>query len=286
MIKLLFFAIATLLPGIALADPVSVVVGAATMFGAAGAAGVAATAASVFAGTAALSTGLAFVGGALTLAGGLTNNKTLKKLGAVTGLAGAGVGLFQSLSGASSVANEGLKLGGSAGDGLKLGSTGAEAAAGASTTGSTEILGQAARSSADSLASLSAPATDYSLAGALKQTPSGLVDQSMGIGQGLKIGGEQVANYSREAIQAQGFGSKAMDWINKNPGVARVGAGLVSGAMKGVTAGKAADAQREEEERRRREYNDSVRDLRVRGIQFNPNADVRLRTPMQDRRGG
>jgi hypothetical protein len=65
-------------------DPVSAIVSIATMVGTGGA---------VMAGTATLMQGLAFAGAAIGLVGNVTGNKTLSKIGMVTGLAG-GVGML------------------------------------------------------------------------------------------------------------------------------------------------------------------------------------------------
>lgn len=74
-------------------DPVSAVVSISAMMG---------TGAAVMAGTATLFQGLAFAGAALSLAGNVTGNKTLSKLGMITGIAG-GVGMLgESVFGAAS----------------------------------------------------------------------------------------------------------------------------------------------------------------------------------------
>ena len=65
-------------------DPVSAVIAVGSMVG---------TGAAVMAGTATLFEGLAFAGAALSLTGNITGNKTLSKLGMITGIAG-GVGML------------------------------------------------------------------------------------------------------------------------------------------------------------------------------------------------
>lgn len=102
-------------------------------------AAVAAIAVGVSVGAATIVGGLAIASGALSLAGQITGNKTLKTLGMVAGLASAGAGLIGGLGGVAEAA-------GSIGEGAVAGSELAD--------------GAAAAADAGSLASASTPAAD------------------------------------------------------------------------------------------------------------------------------
>ena len=150
-------------------DPISAIISIATMAG---------TGAAVMAGTATLMQGLAFAGAAIGLVGNVTGNKTLSKIGMITGIAG-GVGML-----AEGVM--GQAIGGTMGEtfGYGAGAVDAASAAAAPTIGN-----QAAGNVAEAAQAASAPveaAIGSTPVGAeqLASAPSGPAAGSLNAGPG------------------------------------------------------------------------------------------------------
>lgn len=200
-------------------DPISAIVSIATMAG---------TGAAVMAGTATLMQGLAFAGAAIGLVGNVTGNKTLSKIGMITGIAG-GVGML-----AEGVM--GQAIGGTMGEtfGYGAGAVDAASAAAAPTIGN-----QAAGNVAEAAQVASTPveaamgATPVE-ATQLASAPSGPAAGSLNAGPGA---GAPSLNAGPNA--ASPFTAKTMTGLAAVPG--DTGA-LAPGFMDSLKAGNYMDA--------------------------------------------
>lgn len=265
--RLLAGALLAAFAGPAAAEPISAILSVATMVGAAGgAAGF-----SLATAFSSVASGLAFAGGALSLVGNITGNKTLTKIGAVAGLAGLGTSLFNSAAQAGGAAASGAGATDAAGAGQLAETAGAAplaadaaGAAGAADAAGGGLIDAASSSSAFSVGSpevfpgnmpegvgfSGGPTVQSPLPSAQPAPAGGLIDR---MGEGL---------------------GKGVDWLNKSKGVAQIGAGLIQGAAAGYGQMAAQDAEMSYYDRLRRKFSASVAGMQTGGLVINPHANV------------
>lgn len=271
--RILIGALLALFTGSASAEPISAILSVATMVGAAGgAAGF-----SLATAFSSLASGLAFTGGALSLLGNVTGNKTLTKLGVVAGVAGLGTALFN----ATGAAATGAAATDAAGAG-QLAETAGSAplaesagAAGAGAAGAEAAGGGLIDAAGSGIAPSTAPS-------AFATAAPDAFPGSMPSDAGFAPGGAPPAGAAPAAQVGSGGGGgglvdsvgKGLDWLNKNKGVAQIGAGLIQGAATAYGQMSAQDAEMGYYDRLRRKFSDSITGMQGGGLQINPHATV------------
>lgn len=296
--KYFFLALLALVPGVAFADPISIVAGIGSIAAAGGTAAVAAT----VAGTASFLTGLQVVAGAISIVGGITKNKKLQKIGAIGSLA-AGIGsLAQSLTGGASAASSAADAAGSFGDPSGWGLTDAatEAASFASDAGglasTANEVANATNSAQDfaQVAQQNVPTelgTDaFELANQAPQAPVEPASFRPSHNYGDGMTGAETGAYDKglaradQIVKSETSGSmfeKVLKAMKDNPEATRLGSGLITGAMRYVGQQEAIDAEQQAYEQRRRDYSQSLQGLRIPG-RVNPNANITRNVQPQD----
>lgn len=267
MKKLALLLSILLLPGLALADPISAIAAIGTM--AAGAGGIGAIGGVLAGGLAGiaglgLTGGMMFAGGALGLVGSITGNKKLQKLGGALGLAG-GVGqMFQTLAG------------GAAAEAGKA--AGAEALSQTATTPVQEIAADAAAMTAEEAITAAQNAglgTEDLTGQALRQTEK--IGDSGILSKGAQQPGaqaiERAAGLTGTSSVAEGGPSAIGKWVRDNKELVNVGGGILKGAGEAYASSQARKDAEEAEQRRRDQFNASVTGMQRAGNYVNPNAD-------------
>lgn len=272
--RILIGALLALFTGSASAEPISAILSVATMVGAAGgAAGF-----SLATAFSSLASGLAFTGGALSLLGNVTGNKTLTKLGVVAGVAGLGTALFN----ATGAAATGAAATDAAGAG-QLAETAGSAplaegagAAGAGAAGAEAAGGGLIDAAGSGIAPSAAPS-------AFATAAPDAFPGSMPADAGFTPGGAAPTGAAPAAQVGAGSGGggglvdsvgKGLDWLNKNKGVAQIGAGLIQGAATAYGQMSAQDAEMGYYDRLRRKFSASITGMQGGGLQINPHATV------------
>lgn len=271
--RILIGALLALFTGSASAEPISAILSVATMVGAAGgAAGF-----SLATAFSSLASGLAFTGGALSLLGNVTGNKTLTKLGVVAGVAGLGTALFNATgaaaTGAAATDAAGAgQLAETAGSAPLAEGAGAAGAAGAGAAGAEAAGGGLIDAASSGIAPSAAPS-------AFATAAPDAFPGSMPADAGFSPGGAPPAG-AAPAVQAGSGGGlvdsvgKGLDWLNKNKGVAQIGAGLIQGAATAYGQMSAQDAEMGYYDRLRRKFSESITGMQGGGLQINPHATV------------
>lgn len=245
--KKLLSLLLLLAAGPAFADPISAVASIATMSSAAAATG--GIVASIGAGMAGmtLASGLAFAGGALGLVGSITGNKKLRNIGGVLALGGGLASLFK--DGAATAAGDVAK------------SAGKEALSQTATTPVEQVTQQMTAEQGKAAAEAAGLGTD-----------------DLGIAQPAKESMVQGAAKAAEATTAAGQDTsligKLSEGLKKHKELAKIGAGLVSGAASGYMQRQAVQDQEGAVKRQQARFSQSVVGVDPMGQFINPNADV------------
>jgi hypothetical protein len=245
--KKLLSLLLLLAAGPAFADPISAVASIATMSSAAG--GMAAIGTTIASGMAGmtLASGLSFVGGAIGLVGSITGNKKLRNLGGVLAIGGSLTSLFKD------------GVGGAAGDAAK--SAGKDALSQTATTPVEQVTQEMTAEQGKAAAQEKGFGTD-----------------DLGIAQPTKPSLVQEAAKTNESVQGPGKDTSLIgqlsEGLKKHKELAKIGAGLVSGAASGYMQREAGKDQEAALNRQRARFSQSVVGVDSMGQFINPNADV------------
>ena len=254
--KKLLILLLLLSPVAAWADPISAIVGLASIAGS----GVAVTG---FAGLT-LASGAMLAGGVLTLAGSITGNKKLAALGSLVGVAG---GIGSMLSGSAAGA-----AGGAAADAGETASAGAKALAQTPAAGGGTVAGGEAAAAADAGEAAVGEATNSA---ATQVQPSATKSALYGpAGYGATSGGGVL-----DQLAAAGKG--VSNFVKKNSELVNLGGGLLKGAAEGYSNEQLLKNQQAYQDTQRARFNQSVQGITPQGQFIDPNANV-TNTGVQD----
>lgn len=242
---------------------------------------IAAGASAIAAGSAVVG-GLMVAGGVLTGLGALTGNKKLSQLGAIAGLAGGIGGLAtgawatpaQEVANSSSLATDSLAQTATPVAQDAAAAAGAEAQPFMSPDALAEATTQAGGATANAgggiieSAATKSPLQDL-VPGASGYDPSAGVNPA-GITKG--VGASAAGNTPIERLghtlsdgwdSVKEGASKFGGWVEKNPTLAKMGSGLVGGAMTNYEKQREMQAQEDYYNRRRQQYSDSLNGVRA-----------------------
>lgn len=245
--------------------------------------------AGIAAGAATLLGGLQIAAGVMTGLGALTGNKKLMTIGAIASL---GAGAYSALSGGSaassasgleSVGGEGVAMGTAAGNAgsnaVEMGfadlAGGSDLGAVASGVSGGDVAASALGPAGDSISTLNTPASAAASEGGLVQQalgrtdPAGAVSNAARSGTGSTPAGLVQTNALAETTdtgllaQAGNKLSSFAQLIEKNPNVAKLGLGLVSGASDAYSEQQALKARERLLAQQRARYNASILNQRA-----------------------
>jgi hypothetical protein len=265
-----------------------------------------AAAATAYGGAVAIGAGASIIGGmmiagaAFSTVGALTGNKDLSRFGMVLGLAGGVASLASGASSAAAgeIAAEAGEQGATSAATEALGQTAATTAT--ETTGGAALAESAAPGAADltgAAASEAAPAAvggaaDAGVAaGAPGVADAGAATAGAAVDTGAALAGPQIAPVAGGYTPGAGFTpdtgilssqnpslfdqigsavSKGTAWVDKNPALAKIGAGIIQGGAQAYGAHQQAQAiqdnlaaQQAYADKIRQRYSDSVRNLQI-----------------------